>query len=481
MNLVYWKNGLINKYKKLALPLKATIWFTVCAFLQKAFAVFTMPIFTRLMSTEEYGEYSVFVSVNSILTVIITLNITSVLATKGINRYGNNAEQFLVNVQFLGSCSVLFFSTILLCCSERFCTLFGINKISLYFALAQIFVIPAFEIWSAKQRYEYNYRKIVIFTLSYLLINSTVGVGVVFYASNKGEARILSYCIIQIILYGFLYVVNLKVHKVKLNWEMIGFALKFNLPLVPHGVANQVLARSDILMIQYFQGTSYSGIYSLGYNIASLAVMLTTSINNVYVPWLYKKLDINDYVNIRKKSTYMLAVIFFCVTMMILVAPEIVKVFAPDTYAKAEYVIAPVAVGIAFTMVYTLFVNVELYYEKTIMVMLGTVGVAVLNIILNCYFIPQYGFIAAAYTTLISYIGYAIMHFICVIKLCGNRINVFEIYDIKRIWLLSIAQIVMLFITIILYPYCVLRYFLIVLGIIIVFINRNNFKKKLKI
>lgn len=475
-NLWYWINELKKKYSEISLPVKTVFWFTICAFLQKTFGMLTTPIFTRLMSTEEYGKYSVFMSVKTILSVVATLNITNIIATKGINKYPDREEQFLTNIQFLSSISVLFFTIFFFINQEWICQFTGLNAKIMYFTLGEIFVIPAFEIWSAKQRYSCNYKKILLFTIIYLIFNITIVFGIVVLSQNKGEARIISSCIVSIVMYGVLYLFNICWKKDILNIEMIMFAIKFNLPLIPQGLANQILSRSDILMIQYFQGTSQSGIYSLGYSIASIIVMFTVSINNAYVPWLYKKLDCKKMQDIKEKSIYMLESVFAIVTLVILIAPEIVLLFAPKEYEGAVYVIAPVAVGIAFTIVYTLFVYIELYFEKTMIVMFGSGFIAILNIALNSYFIPRYGFIAAAYTTLLSYIGYVIMHLWAVIKFCGKQINIFEVYNIKKITIMCILQIIILFVAVILYPYRVMRFiFIVIVGLLIgLFITKRR-------
>ena len=52
---------------------------------------------------------------------------------------------------------------------------------------------------------------------------------------------------------------------------------------------------------------------------------------------------------------------------------------------------------------YTLYVNVEHYYKKTIFITINTVIAATINLITNYLFIPKYGYFAAAFTTLFSY------------------------------------------------------------------------------
>ncbi len=45
--------NITSKYRSLSVQAKAALWFTICSFLQKGISFITVPIFTRLMSTEE--------------------------------------------------------------------------------------------------------------------------------------------------------------------------------------------------------------------------------------------------------------------------------------------------------------------------------------------------------------------------------------------------------------------------------------------
>ena len=48
-------NKIVNKYKQMSLPAKAAIWFTICNFVLKGISFISGPIFTRVLSTDEYG------------------------------------------------------------------------------------------------------------------------------------------------------------------------------------------------------------------------------------------------------------------------------------------------------------------------------------------------------------------------------------------------------------------------------------------
>lgn len=74
----------IGKYNSLSVAVKASLWFAICSIVQKGISVITMPIFTRLMSTEEFGQYNIFLTWYNIFLLIITLNVHSEIFNKGL-------------------------------------------------------------------------------------------------------------------------------------------------------------------------------------------------------------------------------------------------------------------------------------------------------------------------------------------------------------------------------------------------------------
>ena len=76
-------NYLIDKYKELPIQIKASLWFLICAFFQKGISALIIPILTRLLSTTEYGQYSVFNSWQGIINCLITLNLYGGMYAQG--------------------------------------------------------------------------------------------------------------------------------------------------------------------------------------------------------------------------------------------------------------------------------------------------------------------------------------------------------------------------------------------------------------
>ena len=94
---------LLGKYNSLSVQIRATIWFFVCSVLQRGISVITTPIFTRLLSTEEYGQFSVFNSWLSIAQIIVTLQLSAGVYREGIHFFlaGAKSDSLFVVDRFV--------------------------------------------------------------------------------------------------------------------------------------------------------------------------------------------------------------------------------------------------------------------------------------------------------------------------------------------------------------------------------------------
>ena len=111
--------------------------------------------------------------------------------------------------------------------------------------------------------------------------------------------------------------------------------------------------------------------------------------------------------------------------------PEIVMFIGGDKYAGAENVIPPVAVSLLLLFYAQLFINVEFYYEKKKDLVFASIGAAILNLVLNWIFIPRYGYVAAAYTTLVSYVVFAGSNYLAMKRILrSNQVALEELFEL---------------------------------------------------
>lgn len=428
---------LLDRYNLLPLKVKATLWFFVCSVLQRGISMITTPIFTRLLTTAEYGQFSVFNSWLSIVQVIVTLRLSAGVYTMGIVKFKEEEKIYTSSLQGLNLVLCLTWTAVYLLFHNFWNSLFSLTTVQMLAMLAMIWSASAFNFWMTTQRNRFRYHKLVLITLIVSILKPVVGIVFVVNAQDKVTARIVGLALVEVMAYSGLFFVQMMQGKKFFSAKYWKYAVLFNLPLVPHYLAGTVLSSADRVMIQKMVGVSEAGVYSLAYSVSQIMLMVNDSLNKTMSPWLYQKIREKRYGEISQVVYTSLILIAAANLALIAVAPEIIYIFAPAEYRDAIYVIPPVAMGVFASYLYLCFAPFEFYFEKRGWTTIGTFVSAVLNIILNHFFIRLFGYQAAGYTTLACYLINAAMHYYFMRKVCRAYLDDIKPYDPKKLILIT--------------------------------------------
>ena len=324
---------------------------------------------------------------------------------------------------------------------------------------------PAYLFWTARQRYEYKYKEMLIWSIIIGILSPLVAI--ILIAINKeGERlypRIFGAELTLLAFYIFFYFRVAKNSKFKISLKYWKYAFLFNLPLIIHYLSIYLLGSIDKLMISFLVSDSATAYYSVAHAVASIALLFWTAINGSLIPYTYKKCEQKKYDDINRVTLPLIALFSLGCVMVILMAPEIVGIMAPNEYREAIYVIPPIVGGVFFQVQYFVYANILYYYKKPAYVMIGSFVAVVLNVVLNYFCIIQWGYIAAGYTTILCYLVQALLDYLFM-----RIVSKAKIFNGKLILILSIVVIVISLLTNLIYDYIVPRYA--ILGIIIVLI-----------
>ena len=161
-------------------------------------------------------------------------------------------------------------------------------------------------------------------------------------------------------------------------------------------------------------------------------------------------------------------------------APEIIIVMAGKNYEAAIYVVAPVAMSLLLLFYCQFFINVEFYYEEKGMLVYGSVGAALLNVVLNAVLIPAFGFVAAGYTTFISYIVFALSNFYTMRLVLKKKKLPDNMYNYKALLIIFILFMLSGFLGVILYAHLIARVMITLIVFMLLVLNRNKFIEALE-
>ncbi|MCH5255805.1 MAG: oligosaccharide flippase family protein [Lachnospiraceae bacterium] len=465
-----FKNSKIIKiWSDLSIEVRASLAIMVANFFQSGMKLLFIPVYTRLLSTTEYGVITVFESIQNTLGTITMMTLWASVYNRGMQEFKTDRNRFTASLLFLGNIFTVTVGLVFLFFHNQIIPYFSLTNILWVTMFANFIFMPAYNFWIARQKFEYNYQKMLAMTVVVNVLSPIFAVALILSPfPDKSAAKILGSEIILMAAYIPIFISVFKNSDWKIKGSYLKYGLKFNVPLIPHYASQQILSSCDRIMISYMIDEASAGIYGLSYQIATVVHLVWTSVNAVLIPWTFNKIE-EDKIEAIRRQTRNLIIIHsaICVGIMF-VAPEVVRIFAPSGYYEGIYIIAPVIGGEFFIALFNLFANVEFYYKKTLYVMMASTIAAVLNIILNAVFIPVFGYQAAAYTTLVCYCIYALMHAINLV-----RLKAAHYYDMKTIAKLSLAMILVSLIIAHTYDGFLIRYSLLAVIILIVFIKRN--------
>lgn len=409
------KQGLSVHHMKCNKVLKASLWYTISNFLLKGIGIITTPIFSRLLTQDEYGILNNFNAWLAIITIVGSLSLSSSLVRARFD-YKYDLNSFIKSNLFCGTLATVCLFFIFALNLSYWEELFVLDKKYFVIMCLTIMVSPAYDMFIQVEQFRYKYKMVT--ALSTFVALSTIGLSfvLIWLFEDNLFARIiggqLPVIMIGICLYAY-FIIKGKGFK----FVYLKYSIPMCLPYMVHLLSGTLLNSSDRTMITNMCGPSENALYSMAYNIALIVSVLWNSMNTVFSPWLGEKLNHCEYIKIRKYSSLYLMVFLFVVFGIMLVAPEVLFILGGEKYIKAEHVIPPVMVGYTYLFMYSLYVNIEQFEKKTMGMALCTIMCALINIGLNWIFIPMYGYIAAAYTTLVGYAVMLISHYFIVKKM----------------------------------------------------------------
>ena len=473
-------NWIINKYKSLNPKLKASFWFMLCNILQKGVALLTTPIFTRILTSEQYGQYSNYQSWYSILIIFATLNLYGGVYNNGMIKYEDNRISFTSSIQGLSITSTIICFIVYIINYKWWNDWFQLSIFLIVMMFLDFVFSPSYSFWLLRNRFDYNYKSITAVTIISTLINPILAIYVVINTEYKVEARVACHTLVVIAFALPFFVYHFAKGRKFYDRQIWKYALNFNLPLIPHYLSQIVLQQSDRIMITRLVGPSQTAYYSVAYSVSMLIMIITNAINSSLIPYIYQNIKLNNYNKIKNISLKLTGLIASGCLVAVLITPEIIRLFATSEYYDAIWVMPPVCISVYFMFIFGLFSNVEFYFEKTKGIMFASIIAAIVNILLNYWLIPILGYFAAGYTTLMSYILLSIMHYIIYRKTLITKKKA-HYYPVDKILLISIITVTMMIVFSFTYLNRTLRYCLIVLLVLAVLTNYKKIVKNINI
>ena len=382
--------------------------------INKAIPFILLPFVIRLLSAEDFGKYSLFLTLEGLLIPIITLNLSVGMAKHYfIERIDLRKD---ISTVFFG---MLFFSVIFfvftLFIPSHIITLSGFGKF--YFGIA---------IWSAfigaciamllnlfrLQKKPFFYGAFLISQSVFLLL------AVLICVNLRADFESIIFAKIFAMIVFFIASITLlrRFDLFSIDFDFFWFrrAFRFSVPTVVYSMSAIVFVSSDRFLIEAYLGLAELGYYAATYQLASIISLLGMSVNAAWMPWLFENLAKNDHatnITIVKLSYALMAIFIFIGSVFSIVYSFLAVILFPEDFHPYIWLGQLFIGGFVLEAIY-LIVSPYLYYvEKTIYNLYIGIIVAALNLTANYIFIPIYGVSAAAYSMVLSWLLLALLFF----------------------------------------------------------------------
>lgn len=423
----------MNKiFKNLKSIAKNEVIYIFSDVLIKAIAFISLPFFLRIMSTSEYGEYSLYQTYVNIFTVFFSLNITT-----GVVRYyveKENQKKYLTTaIWIISGFGVL--SSAILYIGE---SLFGLMNISAKVILViciciifgSIFQLALEDIRARMKALQYG-----VFSLIYTILSTVLGLILVYTMKIElGYWRLVSITITTVILGLTMSAKIIKRDGFAFNKETAKYLLAYSVPLIPYTFSSIIISQINRVFLAN-NGLSEVGIFSFASNLAMMMYIIAISINRAFQPFLFKALKHSD--NYKKRMYQNMALFYFIYVVFIFSIDILIWIFGNKEYSKASMVIPILVLSYGILYLYSIVSNFMYYYKKNHVLSIYSIISAVVIVILNAISIPLYGYIGAATAICLAYFSLFIMG----ISYCKRKLHI-VIFSSKMIIISIISLLI---------------------------------------
>ncbi|MEE1185605.1 MAG: oligosaccharide flippase family protein, partial [Acutalibacteraceae bacterium] len=390
----------MGKYKKLSLNL---IIMTIGQFSTKVLSFLFVPLYTFVLSPDEFGTFDLISTTKTLLTPFLTLVIFEAVLRFCLEDKQNAPEILSIGIyiNILGT----FFLTIAYPLVS-----FVKPELSEYFIWVIVFFFIS-NIHTVLDSYLRGTNSVKFYTLCGVLSTVfAISFNLLFLLVFKWKLEgymlsyILSSLIVSIIIVLKCHIPKFLISPFKINKSTLFSMLKFSCPMIPNSVSWWVCNSLGKYMVLFFINTAAVGIFSVSYKIPSIISIVL----NIFISaWQISAFE--NFSSEKSQSFFRNIYLVLSSLANVLVAAIILfsKFVAYILYQKEFFSAWKFSSILVFAFLFhslsAFLGTVYTAAKKTKMLFLSTLLSAGVNILFNLLLIPLFGIAGAAFSALLSY------------------------------------------------------------------------------
>ncbi len=386
----------MGKYKRLAVN---TIIFAIASFSSKLLSFLMLPLYTNILSTQEYGIVDIVLQTCNLLIPLASVGIINAIIRFGLEKTADKKGVLTIGcVTLMGGFLVLLaFSPLL----------YRVDVLAPYVPYMYLLILMscAHGLFSQFAR-AIGYIKFyaVDGVLSTVL---TIGLNILFLAVLRMGivgyllATILTdmLCALLDFFYVRLYRFIRPANVVRSLWISM---LAYCIPLIPNTICTWIMSISSRYILLGRFGESETGIFAVANKIPTILMIVANIFAEAWQISAVTEDEGRDEFFTRICALYR-SLAFTVAAGLILFSQFAVRILAAPAFYSAWQYIPPLVIGTTFGCISTFLASIYMIDRKSIYTLMTTAIAAALNIILGIWFVRIFGALGVAYATAVSY------------------------------------------------------------------------------
>lgn len=383
---------------KIRLPARASVWYVGASVISKGAGIAATPFFTRLQSEEEYGNFTLYISILGALSIVASAFSSGSSIYKGLADSGEKRGEYLRSATAVS----LGFSLIICLLLFAFSSFFGLSTVMVTLISLQLLCDSIVAIRLSEGRFLYRYREVAVITVAEAVVAPAIAI--IIFTRFGGGYTVRAYSMLAVSLVTAVFAL-LRIFK---DWGEKSrkrlYSIKSSLSLLPHSISSAVSSQADKLIFTAILGTAALAKYSVAHSLGVGLLFVVSALGSALNPWIMRRLRDGDLVRIREVCEVCFISLSAATVGVVALAPEIMKILAPIEYSEAIGAVLPSALSVPASFMISLCTLVLVHSEragKTATVSMLTVFSSVAS---SFVLIPRLEYLGAGLALLISQI-----------------------------------------------------------------------------
>lgn len=371
-------------------------------------SVFLLPLYARYLSTTDYGVLALLLTVEVVTKVVFRWGIDGAFMRMYFDCPDDAARQRLASTQFY---FLLAANGSLLALGLVSATWLGpyLFKTDLYnwtmrLVLINTFVVSFYYLPFHVMRIEGRTPTFISLTFARSLATILMRLLLVIAFRWGVHGVVLSDIVVTSVFTIVLARWFAPLIRLVFSRALLRESLRFGLPRLPHGVAQQVIGSSDRYVLARYVALNQVGLYSTGSTFGQGLKLFLSSFEQAWAPFYFGVMREPDAKStFARVTTYSVLVLALLVTGLAACARDLVAFLMPPTFLPAAQVVPWIGLGVGLQGLYLL-TSIGLNITKrTEYYPMATAIAAATSVGANLALVPTFGIIGAAWANVIAY------------------------------------------------------------------------------